>query len=201
MEKGVLPLAMADFQEGARVLGRAFQDDPVAVSILRAVSPTIRVKRLTVAFSADLNACERRGMPIHVREDDRIAGVAIVHPPGTYPLPITAQMGILLKTVLRNGPYGFGRWLTYLSHIEKQHLKDPHYYLEFIGVEPDLHGKGLGSSMLKHLASSADQDQVGCFLETGNPKNVPLYQRFGFETVAEEQIIGVNTWFMWRSPS
>jgi len=201
MKNIVSPLAKADFREGARVLGRAFQDDPVVVSILKDVVPTKRVKRLTVVFSADLNACGRRGMPLYVRENDRIAGVAIVHPPGAYPLPITAQMGILLKSLLRNGPYGFGPWLTYLSHIEKQHLKDPHYYLEFIGVEPDLHGKGLGSSMLKHLASSADQDQVGCFLETGNPQNVPLYQRFGFETVSEEEIIGVNTWFMWRSPS
>jgi ribosomal protein S18 acetylase RimI-like enzyme len=201
MERAVMRLSRADFQEGARVLGRAFQDDPVAVSILRAVSPATRIERLTVVFSADLNACERRGMPIHVRENERIAGVAIVHAPGVYPLPITTQRGILLKTVLGNGLYGCGRWLTYLRHIEKQHIKDPHYYLEFISVEPDLHGRGLGSSMLQHLSNSADEDHVGCFLETGNPKNVPLYQRFGFEAVAEEQIIGVNTCFMWRSPS
>jgi hypothetical protein len=65
MGRAVTPLSRADFQEGARVLGRAFQDDPVAVSILRAVSPTVRVRRLAVAFSANLDACERRGMLIH----------------------------------------------------------------------------------------------------------------------------------------
>jgi ribosomal protein S18 acetylase RimI-like enzyme len=111
------------------------------------------------------------------------------------------QLGILLKTVTRSGLYGLSRWLTWLSRIDKQHLKFPHYYLEFIGVDPALQGNGLGSSILHYLVTKADQDHVGCFLETGNPRNLPLYQRFGFQTVAEQEIIGVNAWFMWRRPA
>jgi hypothetical protein len=30
---------------------------------------------------------------------------------------------------------------------------------------------------------------------------VALYQRFGFQTVAEEEIIFVHAWFMWRPPA
>ena len=200
MEREVLPLDRAKIQEGAGVLGRAFRDDPMVVAILGGVVPEIRVKRLKVVFVADLKVCARRGMPLYVGEKDSIACTAIVHPPGAYPLPISAQFGILLRAVIRNGFCGFGRWLTYLGCIEKRHPKETHYYLEFIGVDPVQQGMGLGSSVLKHLASRADQDKVGCYLETANPRNVSLYQRFGFETVAEEKIIGVNTWFMWRSP-
>ena len=33
----------------------------------------------------------------------------------------------------------------------------PHYYLEYIGVEPEYQGKGVGSAILKHLMRKADE--------------------------------------------
>lgn len=36
------------------------------------------------------------------------------------------------------------------------------------------------------------------FLETDVARNVIIYQRFGFEVVQSEVIVGVNTQFMWR---
>jgi len=197
----VLLLDRGKVREAAGVLGRAFRDDPMVVAILEDVAPEIRVKRLSVMFAADLKTCARRGLPLQVRDMNNIACAAIVYPPGAYPLPTFAQLGILLKSVVRNGFYGFARWLTVLGRFEKRHPKDTHYYLEFMGVDPIQQGKGLGSSLLIDLSSRADQEKVGCYLETSNARNVPLYQRFGYETVAEEEILGVNTWFMWRSPA
>jgi ribosomal protein S18 acetylase RimI-like enzyme len=201
MKKEASLLDCGKIREAAGVLGRAFRDDPIVVAILEDVVPEIRVKRLSVMFAADLNTCARRGLPLQVRESDSIACAAIIYPPGAYPLPTSAQLGILLKSIVRNGVYGLGRWLTVLSCFEKRHPKDTHYYLEFIGVDPIQQGKGLGSSLLNDLSSRADQEKVGCYLETSNARNVPLYQRFGYETVAEEEILGVNIWFMWRSPA
>jgi ribosomal protein S18 acetylase RimI-like enzyme len=201
MKREVLLLDRRKIREAAGVLGRAFRDDPMVVAILEDVAPETRVKRLSVMFAADLKTCVRGGLPLQVGETNRIACAAIVYPPGAYPLPASAQLGILLKSVVRNGFYGFARWLTVRGRFEKLHPKDTHYYLEFIGVDPIQQGKGLGSSVLNDLSSRADQDNVGCYLETSNARNVPLYQRFGFETVAEEEILGVNTWFMWRSPA
>jgi GNAT superfamily N-acetyltransferase len=201
MKIAALPVDRASYEEAAALLGRAFRDDPIVIAILEGIPRDTRVTRLTIAFAAVLRACAPKGMPVHVREENGVTGVAIAHPPGAYPLPIPVQLGILLKTVTRTGVYGLGRWLTWLSRIDKQHPKSPHYYLEFIGVDPAWQGNGLGSSILHHLVSKADQDRVGCFLETGNPRNVPLYQRFGFQTVAEEEIIGVHAWFMWRPPA
>ena len=200
MKIAALPVDGASHEEAAAVLGRAFRDDPIVLAILEGIPPDTRVTRLTMAFASVLRACAPKGMPVHVREENGVTGVAIAHPPGAYPLPIPVQLGILLKTAARTGFYGLGRWLMWLSRIDKQHPKSPHYYLEFIGVDPAWQGNGLGSSILHHLVSKADQDRVGCFLETGNPRNVPLYQRFGFQTVAEEEIIGVHAWFMWRPP-
>lgn len=199
MSREVSLLEHKQIREAAEVLGKAFRDDPMAMAILKNVAPAIRVKRLSVMFASALMTCARRGLPLQVREANSIACASIVYPPGTYPLPSSAQYGILLRSIVRNGFYGVARWLMVLDRFEKRHPKDAHYYLEFIGVDPSQQGKGLGSSLLSDLSGRADQEKVGCYLETSNARNMPLYQRFGYEIVAEEEILGVNTWFMWRS--
>jgi GNAT superfamily N-acetyltransferase len=97
-------------------------------------------------------------------------------------------------------PAAFRKWLKWLSAIEGKRPSEPHYYLEFLGVDPLLQGKGLGSAMLDRLTEWADQEHAGCYLETGNPRDVPLFRRYGFEPSVEEGVLGVHTWFMWRPP-
>ena len=46
----------------------------------------------------------------------------------------------------------------------------------------------------------ADEEGSGCYLENSNRMNLPLYQRFGFHTTSQEDVMGVPIWFMWRSP-
>jgi hypothetical protein len=41
-------------------------------------------------------------------------------------------------------------------------------------------GQGLGSAILRRLVFKADQDHVGCFLETGNPRNYHYISGLGF---------------------
>jgi ribosomal protein S18 acetylase RimI-like enzyme len=36
------------------------------------------------------------------------------------------------------------------------------------------------------------------YLETDKPENVRFYERFGFEVVGEEEVLGVPNWFMLR---
>jgi GNAT superfamily N-acetyltransferase len=67
-------------------------------------------------------------------------------------------------------------------------------------VEPEQQGKAVGTAIMQHLVEKADEAKVGCYLENSNPRNLPFYQRFGFQTVIEKEIIGVPAWFMWRSP-
>ncbi|MHB8528798.1 MAG: GNAT family N-acetyltransferase [Caulobacteraceae bacterium] len=61
------------------------------------------------------------------------------------------------------------------------HPKTPHWYLPLIGVDPVAQGKGLGSALLKHVLALIDRDGATAYLESSNSKNVPLYERFGFE--------------------
>lgn len=63
------------------------------------------------------------------------------------------------------------------------HPHEPHWYLPWLGVDPACQGRGLGSLMLKHTLRRVDETSLPAYLESSNPKNVPLYERFGFEVL------------------
>jgi GNAT superfamily N-acetyltransferase len=197
----VLPTTQQTYHQAAQVLGKAFEDEPVSVAVYRNFSPEKRIRALTIDFSAEILVCIRRGYPFQVNEDGRTVAAALTYPPGTYPLPVIDQWLILLKSILGNGLYDVRGWMKWLDEIDENHPTEAHYYLEYLGVEPGYQGKGFGSFILKHLINKADDLGVGCYLETANPLNLPLYQRFGFQIKSEKEIIGIPSWFMWRPPN
>ena len=69
-----------------------------------------------------------------------------------------------------------------------------------IGVDPVHQGKGLGGQLLDTLhAISADHpESSGVWLDTENPRNVPYYQRFGYEVRAHSSLEAVDIWGMFR---
>jgi ribosomal protein S18 acetylase RimI-like enzyme len=83
----------------------------------------------------------------------------------------------------------------------RRHPATSHYYLETLGVEPTMQGRGLGSAMLQNIAAQLDAAGTECVLETANDRNVALYRRFGFEVVSEERILGAHVQFMRRLPA
>lgn len=63
------------------------------------------------------------------------------------------------------------------------HPTEPHWYLSMLGVDPACQGRGYGSALLKAGLARADADGLPAYLESSNPRNVPLYERFGFEVM------------------
>ncbi len=63
------------------------------------------------------------------------------------------------------------------------HPTYPHWYLPMIGVEPSRQGSGVGSALLQHSLANCDADGLPAYLESSSPKNIPLYERFGFEQI------------------
>ena len=63
------------------------------------------------------------------------------------------------------------------------HPDSPHWYLPMIGVEPSRQGSGVGSALLQHSLANCDADGLPAYLESSSPKNIPLYERFGFEQI------------------
>lgn len=57
----------------------------------------------------------------------------------------------------------------------------PFYYLWILGTSEAGRGKGLSSKLMNALLAKADLNQIDVFLETANPKNLPIYRKKGFE--------------------
>jgi GNAT superfamily N-acetyltransferase len=95
------------------------------------------------------------------------------------------------------------RVLKALTVLEGKHPREPHYYLVFIGVEPDWQGRGLGGAVLAPVLNRCDTEGMPAFLEASTPRNRTLYERHGF-TVMEEFTLGSGAppqWRMWRAPA
>ena len=67
--------------------------------------------------------------------------------------------------------------------MDEFHPAEPHWYLSMIGVDPSRQGQGLGSALLKAGLARCDADGLPAYLESSSPKNVPLYERHGFEII------------------
>lgn len=74
-----------------------------------------------------------------------------------------------------------------LEQVGNAHPDEPHWFLPAIGVDPMCQGRGYGSALLARSLEECDKDHLITYLEASNPRNVPLYQRFGFEVTGEIQ--------------
>jgi ribosomal protein S18 acetylase RimI-like enzyme len=74
------------------------------------------------------------------------------------------------------------------EQMENYHPKGPHWYLPLIGVDPCQQGKGYGAALMKHALIPCDRDHAVAYLESSNPKNIPLYERHGFELLGTIQV-------------
>lgn len=68
------------------------------------------------------------------------------------------------------------------------HPAEPHWYLPLMGVDPLHQGKGLGSALMKDALEKCDSDSRLAYLESSNRKNIPLYERHGFELLGTIQV-------------
>jgi GNAT superfamily N-acetyltransferase len=73
------------------------------------------------------------------------------------------------------------------TQMEKYHPADDCWYLPLIGVDPSCQGRGYGSALLRHALQACDRDGLPAYLESSNPRNVPLYERHGFEALGAIQ--------------
>ena len=73
------------------------------------------------------------------------------------------------------------------EQIGLSHPKSDHWYLLSVGVDPTCQGCGYGSALLKSGLEVCDRYQMISCLESANERNIPLYERFGFEVTGEIQ--------------
>ena len=70
------------------------------------------------------------------------------------------------------------------ERLETAHpLSEPHYYLSLLGVAAAHRGRGLGLALLRASLSEIDAAGRPAYLESTNPRNLPLYEGLGFRRI------------------
>lgn len=178
----------------ARVLARAFYDDPPARWLIP--DDRKRLPRLEHWFTL---ALAELYLPYgHCYTTDELAGAALWVPPPRPPLGPAALVRLL--------PHGFRIFGVYLPRnlialrgSDVKHPREPHYYLPFMGVDPKRQGEGLGTELMDPVLRRCDHDRSLAYLEASSPRNRRLYERHGFRVTADARLgSGPPIWPMVR---
>jgi len=73
------------------------------------------------------------------------------------------------------------------DRLHAQAVKGSHWYLPVLGVDPTRQGRGIGVALLQPVMQMADQENLACFLETNNEKNLSFYEKYGFRVAGQER--------------
>jgi ribosomal protein S18 acetylase RimI-like enzyme len=194
----IAPLQRAHVDVAASTIARAFAADPMFEWVLpdraRRAAQMTRLNRIPLEYGL------RWGRVMHSHEG---RAVAIWIPP---------ECGITVGGLIRCGmlgapfylgPRAFGRFISANQAMETLHNKyvhEPHWYLMIVAVDPELHGRGIGTALLQEGFAKVDASRHVCYLETSHERNVALYKRHGF-TVLDRAPLGKDGpsgWAMWR---
>lgn len=133
------------------------------------------------------------------RIDERIVGVMCYVTSDNFQLSPLAELTSVLSlaAALRMTLIPVLQWQ---KAWEKQDSKLGHLHFGPLAVALEYQGQQIGISLLDLFYKQADAVLLPAFLESDKSENLLLYQRFGFNAVASDIVLGVKTWYMQREP-
>jgi len=195
----LLRLTKQQLPQAIAMIARAFHHDPFSVYVYP--DEAKRRRSLPLMFSIALRYTLRYG---EITTTPDITGAACWLPPENTTVDIHRLLRIgALTTSLQLGLPELLRLNdaeAYMKSTHKRCSAGPHWYLWVLGVDPRLHGQGIGGTLIRTGLERADASGLPCYLETMNTNNVPLYQKFGFAIASEGDIPGssLRMWGMVR---
>lgn len=193
-------VSMADVPLVAVILARAFQDDP----LMRFAMPDGDERRSVLPWLISFNV--RYGCHYgEVYATPGFRGAVIWLPPehprftlwrmmraGMLAVPFQLPWSVIQRLMLGEGT---------AAALHERCVRGPHWYLSQIGVDPLHQCQGLASRLLWPMLTRIDASGLPCYLETENPVNISLYQRFGFQVVGEDAVPhgDLHIWAMVRT--
>ncbi|RAJ00409.1 acetyltransferase (GNAT) family protein [Chitinophaga skermanii] len=139
-------------------------------------------KRIEALMDYSCEMCYRFG-DIFLSNDKKACALLLY--PDKKKIVLHLDLQLILRCV------GIGNILKTLRRekiIHQAHPTSPFAYLWFVGVLPSEQGKGHGSELLQGILDYCDAQQRPIYLETSTERNLPWYERFGFEEYRRENL-------------
>lgn len=198
----IIMLDESHFPDATKILTGAFRNDPMIAHMF----PPQKGNREPAAFFEFLLMKSKllQESLYGLFDNGELVGVACMemsYSKRPSALQVLALIHQTLRLVFKIPLRSFVFINEYMKSTSSVRPRNRHHYLVFISVAPPHQGKGFGKLMLDHLHSLVKSEPAssGIGLDTENPHNVALYERFGYK-VTETQVIGPVTIFnMFRS--
>ncbi len=176
-----------DVDAVAEVLASAFADDPLMAWMFTDATKAAIHRRQFFEIGARSGI---EGGHAHVLvEDGEVVAAAVWSGPGRqlYGGRFGEQVGVLVRAAEGERAAQIGEGLAPMIELRPE---EPHFYLGLLGVTAQRRGSGLGARLLAASLEVVDRFGAVAHLESSNPRNVSLYEREGFEVVAELEMPG-----------
>ena len=193
------PLAEADVDRAAEVLGLAFHDYPWTRWTVDSRDHVARLTELQRLCLAHVGL--PRGL-VSVTEVDGVVQCVAQWADSANPVPSDVVAPLLWRFAELEGD----RAEASAAADAESHGWRPaerHLYLATMGTAPDHQGRGLGAATLAPGLEFADAHGLRACLETSSEANVRFYRSLGFEVVRHWRIAedeGPDLWLMQRPP-
>jgi len=200
-------LRQDEIDSGATLLARSFVGEPLFGFIFEGKDRGRAERAMTPWFRGWIRSFVRQGEIHAARVEGRLGGVGIRVPPGGYPLHGThkalfmlrlirgvARMSVTSRRALKIPSFG--------SQLDRLEPKEPFWNLAWVGVSPDVQGRGVGSALANEIVRLIDARPAPGWFVTFGPRTRALYERRGF--VVEHEVRpfekGPVGWTMRRDP-
>jgi ribosomal protein S18 acetylase RimI-like enzyme len=196
----IAPLEDPQREAAILVLARAFRDNPLNRAVIESGDSGRRLRCNLHGMRTSLASAVGFGEAFVAIVDGAVAGALLAVPPGAYPLP-TPSWSRQFRCFVGQGRRVATRWGAVFDLLHGHHPVEPYAYLGTLGVDPVLHGRGVGTALLRHWLARTDRDGSPAYLETDSESNLGFYSRAGFEIAGEILVFGTPVWRMHRPPA
>jgi len=185
----------------AAMLARAFHDDPLMRYAIP--DPDERARLLPPLYERMIRFGMLAG-EVHATVSTP-EGVAIWMPPNAKWTRENMEASGMHEIPHLIGDDAYQRYREVVGREWQARLREipgPGWYLFILGVEPRVQRRGLGGALMRPILERADTEQLVCYLETENERNVAFYLKHGFDLIVSEKAgaSGVRFWTFSRIP-
>ncbi len=191
-------LAQTEIPAAAKIVGRGMRDNPIFIQVYKG-DPGRREAALIRKFGVVLEQYRKKGVVFGAFDGNTLVGVCALLEQGRCQATFFEKLCVLPALLAGAGLRAIPRVARWQSGWNRHDPKTAHWHLGPIAVDRPFQGKGIGSALLKTCCEKMDAEGAAVYLEAEKEENVRLYQRFGFEVIAQDVTLGVPGWFMQRA--
>lgn len=193
-------LSSAQTRDIVTVLCDAFHDYPVMRYVLGPDQPYDDRLRTLVGLFVSGRVLRNDPLLGVYGESGLLSAVATMTLPGD-PSPPAALIAHREAVWGDLGPEARTRYDAFSSATQQFAIGAPHHHLNMIGVLRSHQGRGLSRKLLEaaHDLSDSDPRSTGVSLSTEHPRNLALYEHFGYRAHGHARVADtLETWTLFR---